>query len=147
MDVCLLCLYVVLSCVGRGVCDGLITRPEESYRVSVCVWSRNSRKGGHRSVLDYKRLWMYEWMNEYNQISFLHFILLPIIQTEASTYRVALEHCNLILENPIPIHQSNQRRRTWVVGNTNCFSMKLSLKGCFKRCSFRLWWWHVNILT
>jgi hypothetical protein len=37
MDVCLLCLYVVLSCVGRGPCDGLITRPEESYRVSVCV--------------------------------------------------------------------------------------------------------------
>jgi hypothetical protein len=36
MDVCLLCLYVVLSCVGRGLCDGLITRPEESYRVSVC---------------------------------------------------------------------------------------------------------------
>jgi hypothetical protein len=34
MDVCLLCLYVVLSCVGRGLCDGLITRPEESYRVS-----------------------------------------------------------------------------------------------------------------
>jgi hypothetical protein len=37
MDVCLLCLYVVLSCVGRGLCYGLITRPEESYRVSVCV--------------------------------------------------------------------------------------------------------------
>jgi hypothetical protein len=37
MDVSLLCLYVVLSCVGRGLCDGLITRPEESYRVSVCV--------------------------------------------------------------------------------------------------------------
>jgi hypothetical protein len=33
------CLYVVLSCVCRGLCDGLITRPEESYRVSVCVWS------------------------------------------------------------------------------------------------------------
>jgi hypothetical protein len=31
------CLYVVLSCVGRGLCDGLITRSEESYRVSVCV--------------------------------------------------------------------------------------------------------------
>jgi hypothetical protein len=30
MDVCLLCLYVVLSCVGRGLCVGLITRPEES---------------------------------------------------------------------------------------------------------------------
>jgi hypothetical protein len=25
-----LCLYVVLSCVGRGLCDGLITFPEES---------------------------------------------------------------------------------------------------------------------
>jgi hypothetical protein len=47
----------VLSCVGRGLCDGLITRPEESYRVSVCVWSRNPEKGGQRSVLDYKRLW------------------------------------------------------------------------------------------
>jgi hypothetical protein len=33
VDVCLLCLYVV-SCIGRGLCDGLITRPEESYRVS-----------------------------------------------------------------------------------------------------------------
>jgi hypothetical protein len=33
MDVCVLCLYVVVSCVGRGLCDELITRPEESYRV------------------------------------------------------------------------------------------------------------------
>jgi hypothetical protein len=37
MDVCLLYLYVVLFCVGRGLCEGLITRPEEIYRVSVCV--------------------------------------------------------------------------------------------------------------
>jgi hypothetical protein len=51
----------VLSCVGRGLCDGLITHPEESYRVSVCVWSRNPEKGGQRSILDYKRLWMNEW--------------------------------------------------------------------------------------
>jgi hypothetical protein len=48
----------VLSCVGRGLCDGLITRPEESYRVSVCVWSRNPEKGGQRSTLDYKLLWI-----------------------------------------------------------------------------------------
>jgi hypothetical protein len=27
-------LYVVLSCVGRGTCDGLITSQKESYRVS-----------------------------------------------------------------------------------------------------------------
>jgi hypothetical protein len=39
------CLYVVLSCVGRGLCDGLITRPEESYRVHNCVWLRNLKGG------------------------------------------------------------------------------------------------------
>jgi hypothetical protein len=44
MDVCLLCLYDVLSCVGRGLCDGLINRLEESYRVSVCV-IKKPRKG------------------------------------------------------------------------------------------------------
>jgi hypothetical protein len=34
-------LIIVLSCVGRGLCDGLITRPEEPYRESDCVWLRN----------------------------------------------------------------------------------------------------------
>jgi hypothetical protein len=38
-------LYVVLSCVGRGLCDGLITRPEESYRVSNCVCDQETPKG------------------------------------------------------------------------------------------------------
>jgi hypothetical protein len=28
------CLYGALSCVGRGLCDELITRPKESYHVS-----------------------------------------------------------------------------------------------------------------
>jgi hypothetical protein len=37
-------LSVVLSCVVIGLYDGLITRPEESYRVSVCVWSRNPER-------------------------------------------------------------------------------------------------------
>jgi endonuclease V-like protein UPF0215 family len=63
MDVCLLCVYVVLSCVGRGLCDGLITRPE-SPTVCLYVWSRNPEKEGQRSILDYKRLWMNEWMNK-----------------------------------------------------------------------------------
>jgi len=33
------CSYVVfvVCCVGSGLCDGLITRAEESYRVCVCV--------------------------------------------------------------------------------------------------------------
>jgi hypothetical protein len=33
MDVCLLGLYVVLR-VGRGLCDGLTTRPKKFFRVS-----------------------------------------------------------------------------------------------------------------
>jgi hypothetical protein len=32
-DICLLCLYAVLSCVGRGLCDELIPRAKESYQV------------------------------------------------------------------------------------------------------------------
>jgi hypothetical protein len=66
MDICLFCLYVMMPCVGRGLCDGLITRPEESYRVSNCMWSRNPEKGGQRSILDCKRLW---WMNEWMSIT------------------------------------------------------------------------------
>jgi hypothetical protein len=43
--VCMLCLYVVF-CVGRGLWEGLITRAEESYRVSVCVWSGYPEREG-----------------------------------------------------------------------------------------------------
>jgi hypothetical protein len=38
------CLYVVLSCVGRGLCDERITRPEESYHASNCVLLRNLKR-------------------------------------------------------------------------------------------------------
>jgi hypothetical protein len=50
MDVCLLCLYAVFSCVGRGLCDGLITRPEETYRVSNSVWLKSLRGGGQGPI-------------------------------------------------------------------------------------------------
>jgi hypothetical protein len=49
------CLPLVSICVlsGRGLCDGLITRPEESYRVW-CVWvgSRNLQRRRPRPNLD-----------------------------------------------------------------------------------------------
>jgi hypothetical protein len=35
----------VLSCVGRGLCEGLITRPEESYRVVCMCVNKKPRKG------------------------------------------------------------------------------------------------------
>ena len=43
--VSLCCECCVLS--GRGLCDGLITRPEESYRLwRVVVCDKKPRKGG-----------------------------------------------------------------------------------------------------
>jgi hypothetical protein len=41
----------VLPCVGRGLCDGLITRPEKSYRVFNCMCDhRNLEKGPYVPV-------------------------------------------------------------------------------------------------
>jgi hypothetical protein len=37
-------LYVGLSSVGISLCDGLIPRPEESCRVSVCVCDQGTPK-------------------------------------------------------------------------------------------------------
>jgi hypothetical protein len=42
----MLCLYVVLSCLGGGLCDGLITRPEESYRVYNCMCDHSNPERG-----------------------------------------------------------------------------------------------------
>jgi hypothetical protein len=43
-------MFVVLSCVGRGLCDGLFTRPEESYRESNCMCDhRNPERGSSRN--------------------------------------------------------------------------------------------------
>jgi hypothetical protein len=63
MDVCLLCLYVVLFCVGRGLCEGLITRPGESYRLSNCMCvHRNPERGPVFQLGTYRK--MNELMNE-----------------------------------------------------------------------------------
>ena len=54
MSVC--CDCCVLS--GRGLCDGLITRPEESYRlwcVVVCDLEKPRGRGGHSPRLGCKR--------------------------------------------------------------------------------------------
>jgi hypothetical protein len=37
---------VVLSCVGRGLCDGLSTRPEKSYRVYNCMCDHRNHEMG-----------------------------------------------------------------------------------------------------
>jgi hypothetical protein len=54
MDVCVLCLYVVLSCVGRGPCDRLITRPGVLPCVLYLCDHRNPEKGALCSKLGTK---------------------------------------------------------------------------------------------
>jgi hypothetical protein len=51
MDVFLSCLYVV----GRGLCDGLITRREESYRASNFM-IKKPRKGPYVPVGNYTNM-------------------------------------------------------------------------------------------
>jgi hypothetical protein len=54
------CKCCVMS--GRGLCDGLITRPEESYRMwcvsNVCDHETSTKRGGpgpYRAVQPYKK--------------------------------------------------------------------------------------------
>jgi hypothetical protein len=60
MDACLLCLYVVLSCVGRGLCDGLFTHPEKSYRVFLYVCDQDTPKAEAKGPS-----WTISAVNEY----------------------------------------------------------------------------------
>jgi hypothetical protein len=43
-------VYMLFSCVGRGLCDGLITRPEESHRVSNCVITETAKGALHSKL-------------------------------------------------------------------------------------------------
>jgi hypothetical protein len=49
MDVYILCLYVVLFCIGRGLCEELIPLPNESYRVPN-KYSDPPQQRGHRKM-------------------------------------------------------------------------------------------------
>jgi hypothetical protein len=48
MDVSVLCLYVVLSCIGRGFCDELSSRPKESYPMSNIIQKPKNGVGKRR---------------------------------------------------------------------------------------------------
>ena len=46
------CSYLafVVCCVGRGLCDGLTTHSEGSYRVCVYVCDLETQQGGGRGL-------------------------------------------------------------------------------------------------
>ena len=88
---CVCCECFVLS--GRGLCDELITRPEESYRLwCIVVWSRNlkneeamtrvgsqhhnTKKGGNKIWKFYTQCW---WKSQicsyYTKINSVHLYL------------------------------------------------------------------------
>jgi hypothetical protein len=47
----------MLSCVGRGLCDGLIIRPEKSYRVYNCMCDhRNPERGPMFQLGTYRKM-------------------------------------------------------------------------------------------
>jgi hypothetical protein len=43
-----LCVYIMLFCVGRGLCDELIPRPKESYPVSAKIQKPKEGTGKRR---------------------------------------------------------------------------------------------------
>jgi hypothetical protein len=81
MDVCLLCLYVVLSCVGRGLCDGLITRPGESYRVSKYMCDHKNPERGPMFQLGTTGKLMYKQFSK--------------IQEHSSDHETPTYHCGV----------------------------------------------------
>jgi hypothetical protein len=50
MDVCLLCVDVVLCSVDRGLCDKLMSRPKDSYPVSNKI--QKPKKGDRKMPID-----------------------------------------------------------------------------------------------
>jgi hypothetical protein len=91
MDVCLLSLYVALSCVGRGLCDGLITCPEESYRVSLCVWSRNPEREAKGPSLTISAC---EWISQLKTFRMLYNAYSALRVTSSSRGKDSLRICS-----------------------------------------------------
>jgi hypothetical protein len=48
----------MLSCVGTGLCDGLITRPEESYRVCLTLCDKETSKEEAKARFGLQSHWM-----------------------------------------------------------------------------------------
>ena len=99
MSVC--CVCSLLS--GRGLCHGLITRPEESYRVW-CVSQCDRQWGGPGPLWAFallkKNFWnskfLCVWKREVSQ--FCHSVTTPSSRHGGQTYRLLLTRSRLLRE-------------------------------------------------
>ena len=86
MDVC--CECCVLSC--RGLCDGLITRPEESYRpwrVAVCDQeTSNTRRLSEKKVKNVQ----YVLLTEHSDEALIYIPHIFSLLTRTGTYRMTV---------------------------------------------------------
>jgi hypothetical protein len=106
MDVCLLRLYVVLSCVGRGLCDEIITRPEESYLVFNSMWLRHL-KGSQGPIWAVEPLdgWMDGWSGFLSETGKRRMRLMykgtGEMNLEFGAGGAHFEHCDFKMQNTI----------------------------------------------
>jgi hypothetical protein len=110
MDVCLLCLYVVLSCVGRGLSDGLITHPEDTYRLSNCVCDHRNLERGPMFHWEPTG----QWMNGTFRLVFKRLLVwkkffapagyrTQVVQSSQALYRLSWYSFGSILRNNLAI--------------------------------------------
>jgi hypothetical protein len=67
------CLSVVLSCVDRGLCNGLITHPEQFYHVSNCMCDHRNPKRGPMFQLGTTGKWMNDAYNSHSENGYLFY--------------------------------------------------------------------------
>jgi hypothetical protein len=85
-------LYAVLSCVGRGLCDGLITCPEESYRMPNCMCDhRNPKRGSMFKLGTYRK-------NDDDDTCFIsQIVIFSEIWFDAHSVCVHVETCCIVM--------------------------------------------------
>jgi hypothetical protein len=126
MEVCLLCLYVVLSCVGRGLYDGLITCPEESYRVSCMCDHRNHKRGPMFQVGNERKMNECMTINNKLYLSIYQFYqVVPtniIVTARKEVFNIHLTLTTNIYEGEMPFSLS------YSVG-ANCYARSCQVSG------------------
>jgi hypothetical protein len=63
-------LWMLCALSNRGFCDGVIPRPEESYRVCVCVCDLETEQWGSFSSCSFLTIFAYIFSNLFSYLNF-----------------------------------------------------------------------------